>query len=76
MSVTQRAGEWTLDKKEPGVYLVKRRGHLQAKVVTDDCEPTETVEYLLDDGVADVIEVETADDAHERFRTLVSERAR
>ncbi|QLC33812.1 hypothetical protein EFA46_006235 [Halarchaeum sp. CBA1220] len=76
MSVTQRTGEWTLDEKEPGVYLVKRRGHLQAKVVTDDCEPSETVEYLLEGGVADVIEVETAADAYERFRTLVAERAR
>ncbi|MFB6077543.1 MAG: hypothetical protein ABEJ80_01020 [Halarchaeum sp.] len=70
MSVTERAGEWTLDEKETGVFLVKRRGHLQAKVVTMESEPSDALEYLLDGGVADVIEVESPEDAYERFHRI------
>ncbi|GAD51723.1 hypothetical protein MBEHAL_0483 [Halarchaeum acidiphilum MH1-52-1] len=76
MGITQRTGRWTLDEKAPGVYLIKRRGRLRAKVVTAACDPDETLDYLLDGGVEDVIEVDCEAAARERFRDYVDARAR
>ncbi|MBP1955323.1 phage gp46-like protein [Halarchaeum rubridurum] len=76
MSITQRTGRWTLDEKAPGVYLIKRRGHLRAKVVTTESNPDEALDYLLDDGVGTVYEVECEEAARERFRDYVEARAR
>jgi len=76
MNVTHRAGEWTLGEKAPGVYLIKRRGHLRATVVTEDVDPDDGPEYLLDGGVSDVIEVEDVGAVHEEFRAHVADDAR
>lgn len=76
MSITQRTGWWTLDEKAPGVYLIKRRGHLHAKVVTADSDPDDALDYLLDDGVGSVYEVDCEEAVRERFRDYVAARAR
>lgn len=72
MSVVQRTGRWTLDEKVDGVFVVKKGGQFEAKIVTESYDPD------ADDGdettgvLKSVIEVEDEQAAENEFVSYVT----
>lgn len=42
MTVRHRNGRWTLGKKSEGVFIVKKGGQYEAKILTDDHDPDDS----------------------------------
>ncbi|GAA0658258.1 hypothetical protein [Salarchaeum japonicum] len=74
MSVTQRAGRWTLGEKTDGVFIVKKGGQYEAKILTDryDPEPEEDERSVL----STLIEVQDSRAAREAFHEYVRTESR
>ncbi|MFC7165942.1 hypothetical protein [Halospeciosus flavus] len=73
MSIVQRSGRWTLDEKVDGVFVVKKGGQFEAKIVTNSYDPD------ADDGdetsgvLRSVIEVEDEQEAEDEFVSYVTQ---
>ncbi|WP_254543584.1 hypothetical protein [Halomarina pelagica] len=68
MAVVRRDGKWTLEKVQNGVYEIKRRGDLKARVITDEYEPTGMIDEVGMDVMTRTIEVRNFKGAEQEFQ--------
>ncbi|GKZ14333.1 hypothetical protein [Haladaptatus sp. T7] len=71
MAVVRRNGKWTLEKQQNGVYEIRERGNLQARVITDDYEPQGMMNDLRMDVMTQTIEVRDFKDAEREFQNYI-----
>ncbi|MGB9985765.1 hypothetical protein [Salarchaeum japonicum] len=68
MTVRHRAGRWTLGEKTDGVFIVKKGGQYEAKILTDSYDPSpEDDERSVRSTLIEVPDVGAARDAFREY---------
>lgn len=73
MGVVRRDGKWTLEKARDGVYEIRERGNLRARIITDDYEPSGMMDDVQMDVMTPAIEVRNFPAAVREFKNYVED---
>ncbi|MEE6208623.1 hypothetical protein U3A55_00420 [Salarchaeum sp. III] len=75
MTVQHRAGRWTLGEKTDGVFIVKKGGQYEAKILTDSYNP-EMREEDERSVLSPLIEVPDSRAARDAFHDYIRDESR
>lgn len=73
MGTVRREGKWTLEKERDGVYEVRERGDLCARIVTADYEPRGPMDDVQMDVMTETIEVRDFTGAKREFDQYIED---
>ena len=73
MGTVRREGKWTLEKDRDGVYEIRERGDLCARILTADYEPQGPMDNLQMDVMTETIEVRSFSDAKQEFERYIED---
>lgn len=73
MGTVRREGKWTLEKDRDGVYEVRERDELRARILTADYEPQGPMDDIQMDVMTEAIEVQSFSDAKQEFERYVED---
>lgn len=71
MATVKRNGKWTLFKERDGVYTIRERDEVRARILTPEYEPSGPMDPVQSDMMTESIEVSSYSEAEQEFLNYV-----